>query len=383
MGLTVHLDRESVALPSERQPQLRRFDTDNDHALSDVLVQCGIPLHFVDGNGVWVVSAGMEDPDIPVAVVRQVPDATAKGSVAEVLFAVDRSPGQLVQPDGELYLYYRSAPGPVAEVVVAAQQGRAWQPDRDGLVDNASVREAVSAFADSPGQMSMIEVLRHSMGGRLLLDVTGSDPRSPQVRTTEGPGGQEALMVFTRQEELVRFHEAIGHPDAGEPLSLAVHGPTAAEMMMKRPELGWLYVDPAGPACALARPDIEFALQGKPNTRLKNALTESPEQQQIFTALAGGEGALFLAERESVGSKGPTTITAPGYDGPMLAVFTSAAEVAAFDASLKVRQFSSGWVLEFIFRQRLAGMVLNPMGPSATVSAFQIWHILANPAMDN
>lgn len=382
MSLTVHLNRESVALPSGQQPQLRRFDTDEAQSLPDVLVQCGVPLHFVDGGGVWVVSAGLDEPDTPVAVVRQAPDVGGKGSVAEVLFAVDCSPGQLVQPDGDLYLYYRSAPGPVDEVAAAARKGRFWQSEPDGLVDNVTVREAVAAFAAEPGQQPMVEVLRHAMGGRLLLDVSGSDPQYPQVRTTEGPSGQEALVVFTRQEELARFHQTIGAPDAGGPSSLAVPGSTAAEMVMQRPEIGWLYVDPAGPACALARPDIEFAVQGAPNTLLKNVLAEPSGQQRIFAALAVGEGRLFLAERQSDGSKGPATITAPGHDGAMLAVFTSAAEVAAFDADLAVRQFSPGWVLEFIFRQRLGGMEVNPIGPSAVVPAFQVWHILANPALD-
>ncbi|MFI5086329.1 MAG: hypothetical protein ACHP7K_10410 [Actinomycetales bacterium] len=47
-----------------------------------------------------------------------------------------------------------------------------------------------------------------------------------------------------------------------------------------------------------------------------------------------------------------------------------------------VRQFGVGFVLNLAFRQRLGGIVINPAGPSAGISSFQIWHILGNPALE-
>ncbi len=387
VSMWVFLDRDGVVLPSGERPQLRRFEAALDAGWPDLLVLCGVPLHFVDGHGVWVVSIGQGSagPD-PVGVVRQVPDASGKGSGAEVLFTVGSAPREFLAEDGALYLFYSSVPGPVDEVVDTARAGSVWRPPLPGLVDNVPVREAVSAFAADPGPGAVLEVSRQLLGGQLLLDVTGSEPENPRITTADGPDGAPALLAFTRQEELSRFHEGIGDVAGDQVGSLALSGLGVCRLLMERSEIAWLYVDPAGPACALSRADVDFAGQGAPNAEVKDALAGSPSQQEIFSALVGS-GALFLGEREEGGRKAPATITEPGgnegEDGRvLLAVFTSAVEVAAFDPSLAVRQFRAGWVVNFTFRQRLGGMVVNPGGPSAVVPSFQIWHILANPVLE-
>ena len=64
-----------------------------------------------------------------------------------------------------------------------------------------------------------------------------------------------------------------------------------------------------------------------------------------------------------------------------LAVFTSAAEVAAFEPAAAVRAFTPEWVMQLVFGQRLAGVVIDPAGPSASIRYFQIWHLLDNPSL--
>ena len=181
----------------------------------------------------------------------------------------------------------------------------------------------------------MVDVLRQAMGGQLLVDVTGSDAASPRVHVEEGPEGVPALAAFTRQEELGRFHQERGDVAADQVSSLALPGLAVLRMMLQNAELGWLYVDPAGPTCALARRDVEFAVQGSPNTAVKDALAGTPSQQQLFAALAGSE-ALFLGDRVEQGRSVPATIPATETEPTVrLAVFTSAAEVAAYDPSLR------------------------------------------------
>lgn len=66
------------------------------------------------------------------------------------------------------------------------------------LVDNVTVRRAISGFAAQPDQRRALEVLRSCMYGELLFDVTGSDPpvngsfargSRIQFRGGTGPGG--------------------------------------------------------------------------------------------------------------------------------------------------------------------------------------------------
>lgn len=382
VGMMVFADRDAVMLPDGREPQRRRFEAPAGASVREVLIQCGVPLHFVDGAGLWVVLAGDSesvDSGVVAGVVRQVNAADGAGSEADVLFAVDGAAGDFAlhaRDDQGAHLLFRSVPGPVDEVVAAARQGRVWRPDERGLVDNVVVRDAVAGFAAEPGPASMMEVLRQCMGGELLLDVSGSDPERPAVRAFEGVGGEPSMAAFTNQDQLSLFQEGQG---GGAVQSLAVPGSTALALMLNDPSSRWLYVDPAGPTCALARADVEFAVQGTPKAGLKDVLTHSPSQQEIFTALTGGT-TLFLGERERQGKKGPT-IVQDDDGGSLLAVFTSAAEVAAHDPMLVPRQFSAGWMAEFTFRQRLGGLMINPAGPSAVVPSFQIWHILANPAL--
>jgi hypothetical protein len=359
----------------------RWFDVNENTPVASFLEQCGVPLQFVDGQGLWAVTIG--GAGRVEAVVRQASAPDGRGSVPEVMYAVDRAIGEFTSDDGVVYVVFTSTPGPLADVIEQAKDGWVWKaPPPNGEVRNNRVADAVAQFAQDPGQRSMIDVLRACLAGELLLDVTGSDPASPVLRGFAGANDVPAIGVFTDQSELARFLE--GQADAaGAPQSLALPGVLALQTALQDTGVGWVYVNPAGPTCALARPDIEFALQGPPNQALREAVLRQGSQQELFTAMLG-DTRVFLGEIERDGRKQPLTVPVEK-DGSVeihLAVFTSAAEVAAFDATAAVRAFTPEWVMQLVFGQRLAGMLIDPAGPSASIGSFQVWHMLDNPSLE-
>ncbi|MUK03191.1 hypothetical protein GM708_15525 [Vibrio cholerae] len=359
----------------------RWFDIDPRTPVATFLEQCGLPLHFVDGDGSWAVTIG--GAGRVEAVVRQAPAPDGRGSVPEVMYAADRAMGEFTSGDDAVDVVYRSAPGPLADVVEQAKAGRIWTaPPAAGEVRNDRVADAVVQFARSPDQRTMIEVLRACLAGELLLDVSGSDPASPVLRGFVGADDFPAIGVFTDQGELARFLG--GRPDAaGAPQSLALPGVLALQTALQDTGAGWVYVNPAGPTCALARPDLEFALQGPPNPVLREVVLRQGSQQELFTAMLG-ETKVLLGEIERGGKKQPLTVSGEGAGstGTQLAVFTSAAEVAAFDPAAAVRAFTPEWVAQLVFDQRLGGMLIDPAGPTALIGSFQIWHLLGNPSLE-
>ncbi|WDF34311.1 SseB family protein [Arthrobacter agilis] len=376
----------SVAVPRLMEPDgadsgEQWFDAAAHTPVTTFLEQCGLPLHFVDGTGLWAVTLG-ESARVE-AVVRQAPAPDGRGSVPEVLYAVDRALDHFTADDGAVHVVFRSAPGPLAEVVESAKTGRSWtRPRTEGEVGNDRVARAVAQFAERPDQRTMIEVLRACLTGELLLDVTGSDAASPVLRGFVGANGLTALGVFTAQADLARF--VAGQPDAaGEPQSLAMPGASALQTALKDTGADWVYVNPAGPTCALARPDLEFALQGPPNRALREAVLRQGSQQELFTAMLG-DSRVFLGEVERDGRKQPITVSGDGVGSTVtqLAVFTSAAEVAAHDPAAAVRAFTPGRVAQLVFDQRLGGMLIDPAGPSASIGSFQIWHLLGTPSLE-
>lgn len=150
-------------------------------------------------------------------------------------------------------------------------------PAQSRLVDNVALRRAVAAFAAQPNQRSSLEVLRLCMYGEVLLDITGSDAFTGQpfaagsilqFRAGTGPNGGKALFAYTRSEEISRLH-----PPGAHTQSLAQPATGALELAQSQ-GYAWLYIDPAGPTCALSAAEIAFALRNANNEPLKRAIAD-------------------------------------------------------------------------------------------------------------
>jgi hypothetical protein len=247
-------------------------------------------------------------------------------------------------------------------------------PDHGTLVDHTALRHAVGQFASQPGPRGALNVLRECMYGELLLDITGSDAPTDgafapgsrlQIRTGTGPDGESALFAFTRNTEIGRLH-----PPGTPTQSLATPAVGALELARQQ-EHAWLYLDPAGPTCALSAAEIDFALRNPNHTALKEALARhaaGDTDRATVAALLRPDSPLLAAVFDSSRIR---TLTHP--DGTTsVCAFTSAPEVLAFSPADAAAALTTEQVLDTARRGGHSGIVINPAGPSIQLSLHEI-----------
>ncbi|OHT88962.1 SseB family protein [Mycobacteroides saopaulense] len=249
------------------------------------------------------------------------------------------------------------------------------------LVDHTGLRRAVTAFAAQPGEQQVYDVLRACMYGKLLLDTTGSDEPvagpSPfptgarlQIRGGTGPDGGRALFAYTRQEEIARHH-----PPGTQTQSLVQSAPSVLEYVRSQGD-PWLYIDPAGPTCAVAGNEIDFALRNPRNEPVREAIervTQGQADRQSVLQLLRGDGPMLLGadDRAVPGQVAIRRTQLP--DGSLaLVAFTSAPEVIGYVSSDAVVAVTARKVMDTVIRDGYAGLVINPAGPSVFLPTAEI-----------
>lgn len=240
-------------------------------------------------------------------------------------------------------------------------------------VVNQRVRTAVEAFAAQPGQRTSLDVLRTCLLGDLLMDITGShlsrtaDGQLAPGSTISfgggaGPDGRGALFAFTSQREIARMH-----PPGTAVQSLAQPAVGALQQAVGDERTGWLYIDPAGPTCALARNEIEFALNFPRNEAVRNALEPGVARTQLIEALRADGPLLMGLDAEATPDRAlPRLIRAPD-GGAALVVGTSSVEIVAAHPADRVVSTTTTEVTEQVRRRGWAGVLVNPACPSAYV----------------
>ncbi|WP_431239191.1 SseB family protein [Mycolicibacterium aichiense] len=247
------------------------------------------------------------------------------------------------------------------------------------LVDNTIVRAAVASFAAQPNQATALEVLRSCMFGDLLLDTTGSNAPTAtgfapgarlQIRRGTGPDGKGALFAFTRNEEIARLH-----PPGTATMSLANTAIGVLELAKSQQD-AWLYIDPAGPTCAMSAMEIDFALRNPNNEPLKTATVDLHAgriDRQKMLDLLKEDGPLLLGvdATSQPGKMGLRTTGMP--DGsPGLFAFTSAPEIVAHNVADAVMASTTEKVIEIAREQGYGGLVINPSGPYVAVTLSEL-----------
>jgi len=237
------------------------------------------------------------------------------------------------------------------------------------LVDNVSLRAAIAAFAEAPDQARYFEVLRAAAQGSLLLDATGSkiqfteDGSSIAQGSTigfhegKGPDGELALFAFTNQQQAIKMH-------ASDPESVQTIGQSAiGTLEFAASQYTWLYIDPAGPTCAVKVADINFVLRNAHNDAVKEALAGSGDNRAaVIDALAAGGQLLYaVAENEDGSVQVRTSVSPTG--APVYLAFTSAAEVIAREPTAAVASIDLSRIVSDALTEPFEGLVINPAGP--------------------
>ncbi len=387
--LNVVVDRDGPVLADGTRPGRRRLRLGGSLRLVDVLETVGVPLTFLDDRGTWIVRHGeSRDEGEMLAVVEQGPGgATGAVPEARVHLLTDAEPADLVDDDGRLPLYYCSVPGELQVVLDSARLGEvAPPPSPTGPPDNELVRAAVAEFAAEPNPQRMLHVLRQVLGGRLVVDATGSElpeagsPR-PAVRLTTltAPDGARALGAFTSNETLVEFRRKGGAEQPERITGVAQPGVRLLEMFQRTEELSWLIVDPAGPSCPLGRKEIDFALAAPSARTVKELLSRTHTAQELVAALSEPDAHLFIGHTEVEGKSGPVLVRDRTDDRPIMLAFTSPVEVAAYNQSFGARRLPAVGVLQLVLANRAKALVIDPSGPQGVLPSAQVWHALGNP----
>ncbi|MUL81544.1 MULTISPECIES: SseB family protein [unclassified Mycolicibacterium] len=244
------------------------------------------------------------------------------------------------------------------------------------LVDNIAVRRAVADFSAEPGQRRLFDVLRACMYGELLFDITGSDTPVDgafaansrlQIRCGTGRDGRRALFAFTSNAEIARMH-----PPGTRTQSMVTPATGALELVRSQGD-GWLYIDPAGPTCALSAEEIDFALRNPRNEPLKAVLAEHHTRaasREDVLAVLRQDGPLMLAADDTTvtGKVGIRSLVMADGSTALLG-FTSAPEVVAYNASVAVAPATTSQVLDMVRKDGYSGLVVNPAGPQIAVPA--------------
>ncbi|PBJ67475.1 hypothetical protein BB737_01905 [Mycobacterium avium subsp. hominissuis] len=246
------------------------------------------------------------------------------------------------------------------------------------LVDHSVLRRAVAEFAAQPGQQRCYDVLRSCMYGELLLDTTGSSALTGtpfahgselRIHGGSGPNGGKALFAFTRNEEIARRRPP------GTATQSLVQSAVATLEFARSQGYAWLYIDPAGPTCALSATEIDFALRNPNNETLKKALADFSDgliDRQAVLQVLRQDGPLLLGADDSVAGKVGIRVLEHD-EGSSLLAFTSAPEVVAYNPADAVMALTTHQVLGRLREQGHRGIVINPARPHIAFSITELF----------
>lgn len=241
-------------------------------------------------------------------------------------------------------------------------------------VRHDGVREALAVWAEQKDARTFADVLRRTLVGELLLDVTGSTLTSGDVRLQPGAtlqinsnhdqAGKHLLLAFTGHDELSRLREKPGQ---------SLVEPAAAVLARAARNYDGIVIDGRSPGAFIAYgPEISQHLTDDPEARtpLSTALVErTAPMRDLMSLLAASTLFVIPTVRvDDAGAEIQTLATTRGPDGSAYAVVGSApAELWAWSPGGAVRGTDLAHVARIVQEDGFAGIVINPAQPSAVL----------------
>lgn len=129
----------------------------------------------------------------------------------------------------------------------------------------------------------------------------------------------------------------------------------------------WLYIDPAGPTCALSASEMDFALRNPRNDPLKMAVADLHAgriQRPTILEVLRSDGSMLMAADETTipGKIGFRSVTLRDGSAALIGC-SSAAEVVAFNPADAVTVLTTLKVVDEVLKNGYAGLMVNPAGP--------------------
>jgi hypothetical protein len=232
------------------------------------------------------------------------------------------------------------------------------------------VREALAVWAEQKDARTFADVLRRTLVGDLLLDMTGSsistsDGRTVtggtlQINSTTDNAGKNLLLAFTRHDALTQLR--------GEPGQSLVQSAAAVLAQAARDHEG-IVIDGAFIAYS---PEIGQHLTDDPEARtpLSTALVERTLPSADLLALLATSTVYVVptVRVDDAGAEIQTLATTRGPDGSVYAVVGSApAEIWAWSPGGPVRGTDMAHVARIVQEDGFAGIVINPAKPDVVM----------------
>lgn len=248
------------------------------------------------------------------------------------------------------------------------------------LIRHTSVQEALDAFAADRNHRTFHDVLRRAASGDLLLDISGStfaDPEQPfqggdtlAIASIVDNAGKRLLCAFTDNDRLTAAVQ-------GPPRSLGQPAIATLEQAIRDHE--GIVLDPGHPAQFIAYTNevqralgLDTAAAG----RLADSLVRQSRPYPEFLADLAASPVYIAVDVQRAPDGTPTgmsVVTARGAgDSAHSAVFTSPAEVWAWSPGSDAHPTRLANVASVALQEGHAGVIVNPLGPSATLSAAEL-----------
>ncbi|MEX3610361.1 SseB family protein [Rothia sp. LK2588] len=296
----------------------------------------------------------------------------------------------------ELRVHLEQFPRDEAHIPAWAQQRlsgrrRAGEPDaaaqspefRDpGEASNSYLKAALDAVTSGQRiDAEVVNVLRASLGGEILLDITDSERADDgetivelRYKVLRLVNGLRALCVYSAAEHAEAHfeeHEGYAGPELLSELTMKVYLD-----FMNDESCDLIVIDPGtAHETFLEKAQVQWVLSTPMNDAAKRALLAG-NMQLLLAALAAPGATLLMGVRP--GTDAPVFVPAPaGAEPETMLVFTSAAEVATLDSNLHVRSAPALDILKFADQLGATGVRINSASPSATLPIAQIRELVA------